>query len=93
MKKIVCLVGLMILFSFGLTSVQAQNYDRLWKEVEGLQEKDLPRSVIDAVDRIYALARKEENRPQMMKAVSIEKSSPRSYLIISSLVSTLTSLI
>ena len=54
MKKIVCLVGLMILFSFGLTSVQAQNYDRLWKEVEGLQEKDLPRSVIDAVDRIYA---------------------------------------
>ena len=68
MKKIVCLVGLMILFSFGLTSVQAQNYDRLWKEVEGLQEKDLPRSVIDAVDRIYALARKEENRPQMMKA-------------------------
>lgn len=68
MKKIVCLVGLMILFSFGLTSVQAQNYDRLWKEVEELQEKDLPRSVIDAVDRIYALARKEENRPQMMKA-------------------------
>lgn len=68
MKKVVCLVGLMILFSFGLTSVQAQNYDRLWKEVEELQEKDLPRSVIDAVNRIYDLARTEGNRPQMMKA-------------------------
>ena len=48
--------------------VHSQDYDKLWKEVEELKKKDLPRSVIDKADEIYSLALSTKNLPQMMKA-------------------------
>lgn len=48
--------------------MQAQTYDNLWKELEVLERKDLPKSVISEVMKIYDKAKAEQNVPQMMKA-------------------------
>lgn len=48
--------------------VQAQDYDKLWKEVETLKKKDHPRSVIDKTEKIFTIAEKSGNIPQMIKA-------------------------
>ena len=47
MKKICLFVGLMMIGIVLPVSVKAQNYDKMWREVEALQKKDLPRSVIE----------------------------------------------
>ena len=49
-------------------TLQAQTYDQLWKNVEQMKQKDLPKSVIAEAQRIYNKAKKERNVPQMMKA-------------------------
>lgn len=48
--------------------MQAQTYDNLWKELEVLERKDLPKSVIPEAMKIYDKAKAEQNVPQMMKA-------------------------
>ena len=48
--------------------IQAQTYDNLWKELEVLERKDLPKSVISEAMKIYDKAKAEQNVPQMMKA-------------------------
>lgn len=48
--------------------IQAQTYDNLWKELEVLEQKDLPKSVISEAMKIYDKAKAEQNVPQMMKA-------------------------
>ena len=48
--------------------MQAQTYDNLWKELEVLERKDLPQSVISKAMKIYDKAKAEQNVPQMMKA-------------------------
>ena len=48
--------------------IQAQTYDNLWKELEVLERKDLPQSVISEAMKIYDKAKAEQNVPQMMKA-------------------------
>lgn len=48
--------------------MQAQTYDNLWKELEVLEQKDLPKSVISEAMKIYDKAKAEQNVPQMMKA-------------------------
>ena len=48
--------------------MQAQTYDNLWKELEVLERKDLPKSVISKAMKIYDKAKAEQNVPQMMKA-------------------------
>lgn len=48
--------------------MQAQSYDNLWKELEVLERKDLPKSVISEAMKIYDKAKAEQNVPQMMKA-------------------------
>lgn len=47
--------------------MQAQTYDNLWKELEVLERKDLPKSVISEAMKIYDKAKAEQNVPQMMK--------------------------
>ena len=51
-----------------LAPVQAQTYDKMWKELEVLEQKDLPQSVISGAMKIYDKAKAEQNVPQMMKA-------------------------
>lgn len=48
--------------------MQAQTYDNFWKELEVLERKDLPKSVISEAMKIYDKAKAEQNVPQMMKA-------------------------
>ena len=47
------------------------NYDKLWKEVESLQKKDLPHSVIEKSEKIFSLALEDKNLPQMIKAFMV----------------------
>ena len=68
MKKTGLISGLFFLLCLFVTSLRAQSYDQMWKEVENLEKKDLPKSVIRQVNRIYAKAENEKNAPQMMKA-------------------------
>ena len=51
-----------------LAPMQAQTYDKMWKELEVLERKDLPQSVISEAMKIYDKAKAEQNVPQMMKA-------------------------
>ena len=46
----------------------AQTYQSLWKSVEEFEKKDLPKSALGVVQKIYDKAEKEQQVPQMMKA-------------------------
>lgn len=48
--------------------VSAQSYEQMWKQVEALEQKQLPKSAIKEVQKIYEHAKQEKNMPQMMKA-------------------------
>lgn len=67
MSTIKQIAGLFLFSLFPLISL-GQTYEKWWKEVETLQQKDLPKSVIEIVDKIYDKAKAEKNLPQMMKA-------------------------
>ena len=71
MKKICLFVGLMMIGIVLPISVKAQNYDKMWREVETLQKKDLPRSVIEKSENIFSLALAKKNIPQMIKAFMV----------------------
>lgn len=60
------LIVLLVMSAFA--PMQAQTYDNLWKELEVLERKDLPKSVISEAMKIYDKAKAEQNVPQMMKA-------------------------
>lgn len=57
----------LLIMSF-LAPVQAQTYDKMWKDLEVLEGKDLPKSVVSEAMKIYDKAKAEQNVPQMMKA-------------------------
>ncbi len=63
---------LLILLSFITLIMQAQSakYDSLWKKVDDLSgKKGLTKSALAEVDKIYALAKKEKQDAQMIKAL------------------------
>ena len=64
--RYLCLIVLLVMSVFA--PMQAQTYDNLWKELEVLERKDLPKSVISEAMKIYDKAKAEQNVPQMMKA-------------------------
>ncbi len=62
-------ICMMVLFGLGvIPAVQAQTFDKLWKEVEQAQKKSLPKTVIKLTDEIYQKGEKEKNSAQMLKA-------------------------
>ena len=71
MKRLFLYMFWMVMIMTVPVVVQAQNYDRLWKEVEELTKKDLPRSVVEKTDEIYSLALESRNLPQMMKSLIV----------------------
>lgn len=75
MKKVHLLSWLVLFISLFPSILQAQSYDELWKEVEVSQKKDLPKTVISVVDKIYTKAKGEKNIPQMMKAYIVRAES------------------
>lgn len=68
MKKIQRFCGVLLLVVFGLSTLHAQTYDKLWKEVEQARKKSLPQTVIKLTDEIYRKGEREQNAPQMLKA-------------------------
>ncbi len=66
MKKLQ--TALLTLF-FALT-MSAQNYSKMWQEVESYQEKDLPQSAEQTTWKIYDKAKKQKNLCQQVKALA-----------------------
>ena len=62
----ICMV--VLLWLGVIPAVQAQTFDKLWKEVEQAEKKSLPKTVIKLTDEIYQKGEKEKNSPQMLKA-------------------------
>ena len=56
---------LSLMFAF---TTQAQSYETLWKSIEQMEKKDLPKSVLAKAEMIFAKAKTERNVSQMMKA-------------------------
>ncbi|MBN8576050.1 MAG: hypothetical protein J0L66_03870 [Cytophagales bacterium] len=52
-----------------IKSTMPYNYEKAWQEVKDFENKGLPESALKVVNTIYAEARKEQNAPQLVKAV------------------------
>jgi len=69
LKSLTILVTL-CLSAVGLLAQPATNYDSKWKLIDSLiNKKGLTQSAQEEVDRVYALAKKERNEPQQIKAL------------------------
>ncbi|WP_111706591.1 alpha-2-macroglobulin family protein [Lutibacter citreus] len=69
MKKIALTIMTIFLFSHISKAQQFDNYSSLWKEVQQFELKSLPKSALKVVETIYNKAKKEENSPQITKAL------------------------
>src|SRR5690349_17586956 len=60
----------LLLFSLTRTSAQVKTYAAQWKTVDELvQKKNLPKSALEEVKKIYARAKKEGQDAQVIKAL------------------------
>ncbi|NSL89918.1 alpha-2-macroglobulin [Chitinophaga sp. Mgbs1] len=63
-------IGLFIVLIFSSYKIMAQtNYDNNWKKVSALEEKGLPKSALEEVNKIYAQAVKDKAEAQQIKAL------------------------
>ena len=54
-------ICMMVLLWLGvIPAVQAQTFDKLWKEVEQAEKKSLPKTVIKLTDEIYQKGEREK---------------------------------
>src|SRR5436190_6983392 len=59
-----------ILITNGYSQTPVKNYEKDWKKVDELiSKKNLPKSALIEVKRIYTLARKDKQDAQVIKAV------------------------
>ena len=58
-----------MLFLFSAISNAQDSFDNLWLEVEKLDAKNLPKSALARVDKIYLKAEKEKNASQLIKSL------------------------
>lgn len=58
----------LVLFMLSAMVAQAQTYEKLWKEVARMEQKDLPKSMLALTETIYRKAIQERNTPEAMKA-------------------------
>lgn len=62
-------ICMLVLLCLGvIPAVQAQTFDKLWKQVEQAEKKSLPQTVIKLTGEIYQKGEAEKNSPQMLKA-------------------------
>ena len=61
-------IYLLVLMLSVALSIHAQSYNKLWKDVEQMEQNDLPKSVLAKAKIIYEKAKTDRNVPQMMKA-------------------------
>ena len=75
MKKIFYIVAIVILFVACVSQnkptvmKEMKKYASEWTEVEELQKKGLPKSLLPKVDSIYQMAKAEQNYEQLIKAI------------------------
>lgn len=66
-------VYLMLLIGMVISSfVQAQTYDKLWKQIERAEQKSIPQTVIELAETIYQKGELEKNSAQMLKAYMVQ---------------------
>jgi hypothetical protein len=71
LKKILLLLPLSFLLVLTTTAQKMNAYERQWKKVDSLLNKGgLTESALKEVNQIYALAKKEKNEPQQIKALT-----------------------
>src|SRR6185503_3319607 len=62
-----------VLFSFGFSNLYVQqksgDYAAQWKKIDDLVNKGLTKSALAEVDKIYALSKKDDNDPQLIRAL------------------------
>lgn len=58
----------LVLICLSISLLQAQSYDKLWREVEKAQKKSLPQTQKQYLDKIYQKAQDEKNIPEMLRA-------------------------
>lgn len=64
----ICKIALWsMLLGWGICA-QAQSYEKLWKQVEQVQKKSLPQTVVNLTGEICQKALAEKNSPQLLKA-------------------------
>lgn len=65
-----CVLVLLVLgYGYAPEASAQTNYSSRWSKVNGFLEKRLPKSALKEVDGIYALAKKENNAGQLVKAI------------------------
>ena len=52
---------LLLMIGLCLSTLQAQSYNSLWKQVEQAQKKSLPQTVVKLTGQIYRKAEQEKN--------------------------------
>ena len=60
---------LMIVLFANFSKAQTNDYSSLWKQVEQLETKGLPKSALDIVKQIASQAKKDNNTPQIIKTL------------------------
>lgn len=68
---LVILASLLISIDFGQTNNASMPYDyeKAWQQVAEFENKGLPESALKTVNTIYEEAKKEQNAPQLVKAI------------------------
>lgn len=66
-QRFACLF-LLVLFSL---TASADGYEKLWKQVNEQQQKDLPKTAATLLNKIREKALKEHNQPQLLKALLV----------------------
>jgi len=67
MKK--SLLPLIFILLYNQSNAQKSDYTHHWKKVENFELKDLPKSALTEVEKIYRLAKRESNEEQIIKTL------------------------
>ncbi len=73
MKKITFPI-LLIMTTFSVFGQNSDNdkFEKLWKELNNLIEKDQPQSALSKIDKIYSLAQSKKNDYELIKSVTLK---------------------
>lgn len=69
MKTKLLFALIIVTFLFPFTMKAQTDYAKLWKRVDSLETKNLPKSALTEVENLYEKAKKENNSQQIIKAV------------------------
>jgi len=62
-------IALAMFISLPSTAQVTKNYEKEWKQVDAFVKKELPRSALEQVKKIYLLAKKEKQEAQVIKSL------------------------